>query len=352
MYKVLRRLFVIKVIFLFILTFFLVNIYVGDFNPIYRISYRLWYNLLSKLTQISSINFGDLLYLILLFIFFYFLLIRNKLRRRDYILRLTLFVMVIYISFYWSWGFNYQYPINSKETEFDYNTSDLKETLDYYIKKTNQYHLQITKSKSKTVKTDLTFNEISEICTNYFTLNTQFKDFKINKSYFSEIISYLGFTGYINPITLESNINYNIPIISLPTTISHEIAHQIGYSSESEANYYAIKSTISNKNNFIKYSGSLLALQYIISELQYLESDYLRVKISEIHKGVLENIEEKRKFNLKYKNPIEPYFKKLYDIFLKKNNQVYGIRSYNMVVSLLIDDYYQSKIKTSKLDSN
>ena len=190
------------------------------------------------------------------------------------------------------------------------------------------------------------------MCTSYFTRSTQFKDFKVNKSYFSEIISYLGFTGYINPITLESNINYNIPVISLPTTISHEIAHQIGYSSESEANYYAIKSTISNKNNFIKYSGSLLALQYIISELQYTDSDYLKLKLSEINKGVIENIEEKRKFNLKYKNPIEPYIKKLYGIFLKKNNQVYGIRSYNMVVNLLIEDYYQSKIKTSKLDSN
>lgn len=33
MHKVLRRLFVIKVIFLFILTFFLVNSYVGEFNP-------------------------------------------------------------------------------------------------------------------------------------------------------------------------------------------------------------------------------------------------------------------------------------------------------------------------------
>tara|TARA_B100000900_G_scaffold398834_1_gene400676 strand:- start:778 stop:1560 length:783 start_codon:yes stop_codon:yes gene_type:complete len=260
--------------------------------------------------------------------------------------------MVIYNSFYWSWGFNYHYPINSKQTTLDYNSSDLKETLDYYLKKTNQYHLQITKSKNKTVETDLTFNEISEMCTSYFTRNTQFKDFKVNKSYFSEIISYLGFTGYINPITLESNINYNIPVISLPTTISHEIAHQIGYSSESEANYYAIKSTISNKNNFIKYSGSLLALQYIISELQYSDSDYLKLKLSEINKGVIENIEEKRKFNLKYKNPIEPYIKKLYDIFLKKNNQVYGIRSYNMVVNLLIEDYYQSKIKTSKLDSN
>lgn len=352
MIKVLRRLFVIKVIFLFTLTFFLVNSHIGEFNPIYRTLYDVWYNLLSTLTKISSLNFGDLFYLILLFIFFYFLIKRNKLRRRDYILRLILFVMVIYNSFYWSWGFNYQYPINSKQTTLDYNSSDLKETLDYYLKKTNQYHLQITKSKNKTVETDLTFNEISEMCTSYFTRNTQFKDFKVNKSYFSEIISYLGFTGYINPITLESNINYNIPVISLPTTISHEIAHQIGYSSESEANYYAIKSTISNKNNFIKYSGSLLALQYIISELQYTDSDYLKLKLSEINKGVIENIEEKRKFNLKYKNPIEPYIKKLYDIFLKKNNQVYGIRSYNMVVNLLIEDYYQSKIKTSKLDSN
>ena len=143
MHKVLRRLFVIKVIFLFILTFFLVNSYVGEFNPTYRTLYGLWYNLLSKLTKISSLNFGDLLYLILLFIFF-FLLKRNKLRRRDYILRLTLFVMVIYNSFYWSWGFNYQYPIDSKQTTLDYNSSDLKETLDYYLKKTNQYHLQIT----------------------------------------------------------------------------------------------------------------------------------------------------------------------------------------------------------------
>ena len=352
MHKVLRRLFVIKVIFLFILTFFLANSYVEEFYPIYRTLYGLWYNLLSTLTKISSLNFGDLLYLILLFIFFYFLLKRNKLRRRDYILRLTLFVMLIYNSFYWGWGFNYQYPINSNQTTIDYNSSDLKETLDYYLKKTNKYHLQITKSKNKTVKTDLTFYEISEMCTNYFALNTQFKDFKINKSYFSEIISYLGFTGYINPITLESNINYNIPVISLPTTISHEIAHQVGYSSESEANYYAIKSTISNNNNFIKYSGSLLALQYIISELQYSDRDYLKIKLNEINNGVLENIEEKRKFNFRYKNPIEPYIKKLYDIFLKKNNQVHGIRSYNMVVGLLIDDYYQSKIKTSKLDSN
>ena len=40
MIKVLRRLFVIKVIFLFTLTFFLVNSHIGEFNPIYRTLYE------------------------------------------------------------------------------------------------------------------------------------------------------------------------------------------------------------------------------------------------------------------------------------------------------------------------
>ena len=38
----------------------------------------------------------------------------------------------------------------------------------------------------------------------------------------------MGFGGYINPITLEAHINYNTPMFNMPTTISHEIAHQLG----------------------------------------------------------------------------------------------------------------------------
>ena len=41
----------------------------------------------------------------------------------------------------------------------------------------------------------------------------------------------------------------------------------------------------------------------------------------------------------KYKNPFEPYFKDFYGMFLKANNQKQGIRSYNMVVNLLVNYY-------------
>ena len=319
--------------------------------------YAQWFSILSYVFVYPSISIGDIIYFIFpLFIIIYFFRIE---RRRDRFYFIIKIPIIIYCFFYWSWGFNYNLKSELELLKSnEYSKEELYSTTQYYIKKTNDLQITLSKSSQDKVESTLSFYQVKNECinsikkSNWILNNKEMNSFPVKKSLFSTPLSYMGFSGYINPFTLEANINYNIPDISLPVTISHEIAHQIGYSSESEANYYAIKSTISNNNNFIKYSGSLLALQYIISELQYSDSDYLKLKLSEINKGVLENIEEKRKFNFKYKNPIEPYVKKLYDIFLKKNNQVHGIRSYNMVVGLLIEDYYQSKIKTSKLDSN
>ena len=154
----------------------------------------------------------------------------------------------------------------------------------------------------------------------------------------------MGFSGYINPFTIEANINSKIPIISYPSTISHEIAHQIGYASENEANYIGILSNQISSNLEINYSGNLIALQYLLSELYYVNKNLYSEKIKKIRKGILKNIEEKREFSKKYKNPFEDVFKKIYDFYLKNNNQSQGIKTYGLVVNLLIYDY-QSKIK-------
>ena len=123
-----------------------------------------------------------------------------------------------------------------------------------------------------------------------------------------------------------------------------EIAHQIGYASENEANYIGILSNQISSNLEINYSGNLIALQYLLSELYYVNKNLYSEKIKKIRKGILKNIEEKREFSKKYKNPFEDVFKKIYDFYLKNNNQSQGIKSYGLVVNLLIYDY-QSKIK-------
>ncbi len=47
----------------------------------------------------------------------------------------------------------------------------------------------------------------------------------------------MGFAGYLNPITNEAQVNALIPKNNYPATICHEIAHQVGIASESEANF-------------------------------------------------------------------------------------------------------------------
>ena len=173
----------------------------------------------------------------------------------------------------------------------------------------------------------------------------------IKISQFSTLLSYMGFSGYINPFTLEAHINKNIPKISYPFTISHEIAHQYGISFENEANFFGLKNTLNSNDKVINYCGELVALQYLLYDLRLKDRNSGSKLVDKLNGGVIKNLQEKRSYSEKFKNPFEPYIKKIYDLFLKSNNQNKGIKSYNLVVNLLIQDY-QSKINRSVEDSS
>ena len=57
---------------------------------------------------------------------------------------------------------------------------------------------------------------------------------------FSGIMSAMGFTGVYFPFTGETNINIDAPQVFMPCTVAHEIAHQMGITSESECNFIGI----------------------------------------------------------------------------------------------------------------
>ena len=61
--------------------------------------------------------------------------------------------------------------------------------------------------------------------------------------------------------------------------------------------------------------------------------------MDKLPKGILENIREVRAFWEKYQNPFEVVFERSYDQYLKANQQQAGIRSYSLVVELLVDDF-------------
>ena len=123
------------------------------------------------------------------------------------------------------------------------------------------------------------------------------------------------------------------------------------HSFENEANFFGLKNNLNSSDKVINYCGELVALQYLLYDLRLKDKNSGFMLFDKLNGGVIKNLQEKRSYNEKFKNPFEPYIKKIYDLFLKSNNQNEGIKSYNLVVNLLIQDY-QSKINKSVDDSS
>ena len=344
---------ILKTSFLVFLTIFLLTLAINKTSIInienfYPQIYAQWFSILSYAYIYPSIAIGDIIYVIFpLFVIIYFYRIE---RRRDKFYFIIKIPIIIYCFFYWSWGFNYNLKseLESLKTN-EYSKEELYSTTQYYIKKTNDLQIALSKSSQDKVESKLSFYQVKNECinsikkSNWILINKEITNFPVKKSLFSTPLSYMGFSGYINPFTLEANINFNIPDISLPVTISHEIAHQIGYAFEDEANYIAIETLSNSKNNYLRYSGNLMAVQYLLAEIKKINPQLHKLYIKDLNVGVIKNIQQKNEYYLKYQNKYESFFKKNYDIFLKINNQKAGIKTYSLVVDLLINDY-QSKI--------
>ena len=123
---------------------------------------------------------------------------------------------------------------------------------------------------------------------------------------------------------------------SMPITVCHEIAHQMGYADETEANYLGYLAAKNSNNQYFRYSASLFSLRYLLGEVRKVNPEKYKYFQEKIHKGIFENYKEVREFWSQYENKAELIFKASYDAFLKANKQQKGIESYDLVVGFLI----------------
>ena len=154
----------------------------------------------------------------------------------------------------------------------------------------------------------------------------------------------MGFSGYINPFTLEAQINKNIPKLNYITTASHEMAHQLGITNESEANFISFVSSINNNDPFIKYAGYIFALKYCYNDLYNKNKTKAQEIFSKLNLGIIKNFKEDTSYWKNYKNPIEPYIKKVYGAFLRNKGQPKGLKTYNQLVKYVVSYFEPKKI--------
>ena len=74
-----------------------------------------------------------------------------------------------------------------------------------------------------------------------------------------------------------------------------------------------------------------------MSEIYRREPEAYEKLYDGLNGGVRLNYKELKDFWEQYENPFEVVFETIFDTFLKVNDQEEGIKSYNLVVSLIID---------------
>lgn len=301
------------------------------------------------------ISIGDLIGLILicLFVSETYKIIKNRFRNLiKKSIRFIAFLSIIYCFFYLFWGLNYfreplAKKLNLKSSQ--YTTEQLIETSISFIDTLNSIQTSISGNDTIKIIVPYTNKEIyNKVSDAYLKLSTQFPQLKykspsIKNSILSLFQSYNGTSGYLNPITGEAQVNSMIPKAGIPATACHEVAHQIGWSAENEANFVGFLASVASDDIYFKYSGYRMALRYCIRELRKREPELFKQYWSKINKGIRKELKDNYDFWKQFENPIEPYLKKGYNSYLKANNQAKGIESYSYVVDLLIAYTEQNK---------
>lgn len=155
----------------------------------------------------------------------------------------------------------------------------------------------------------------------------------------SELMNYTGICGVYFPFTGEANVNVAIPESTLPSTASHEMAHQRGFSREDEANYISYLACTAHPDVNYKYSGVLLALINSMNAL-YKSDSAIYSRLSDSYsEDVRNDLEQINEFWKKYEGPVEKTSSRINNTYLKANNQKDGVKSYGRMVDLLIAEH-------------
>ena len=261
-------------------------------------------------------------------------------------------ISIFYFTFHVLWGMNYyRLPLHkSLNLDADYTSEQLVTVTKQLIAKSNAIHLEITNNDSIKVDIPLSKTEIlKQTPSGYADLKFKFPDLEyhpksIKTSLFGLPLTYMGFSGYLNPLSNEAQIDGKIPVYKFPTTASHEIAHQLGFAAENEANFIGCMAAISHNNIYFKYSGYTFALRHCLNEIYRRDEILYNEIVESVNLGILKNYQEVREFWERYQNPMEPIFKIGFNAFLKANNQDKGMESYSYVVALLVNYLESNKI--------
>lgn len=273
-----------------------------------------------------------------------------KIAFKQSLFRTVVMILTIYIVFNLLWGINYNrqgiaYQLHLKSGEYD--STQLVAINQLLLEKVNATKDSVISRKMSAMDNKTLFHEAikayQSASKKFPFINYEYPSIK--SSLWGGLGNYLGYSGYYNPFTGEAQVNTTVPGFLRSYIVCHEIAHQLGYAKENEANFVGYLAAKNSDSYEVQYSAYLDLFMYANRTLYILDSaSSIRLR-KQLSMQVKKDITTWKIFIESHENFIEPLITKLYGIFLKSNKQPMGILTYDEVTALLVH-YYE---KTGEL---
>jgi hypothetical protein len=267
---------------------------------------------------------------------------------RNGILNILLVISLIYFSFIALWGLNYNRQSLASILSMDVRDSSVEELVmmtEELLEKTNALRGMVEEDDNGVM---VPFNGVIESFSRarkgYLAVAEYIPGFdsvygRPKPLLFSSVIAYTNIWGIYSPFTAEANVNMRVPTPMIGSTMMHELAHQLGFAREDEANYISFLTCYFHPDVDFQYSGHLSALNYSLNAVYGQDAEAYQELYSRLSEGVKRDLAENSRYHKKYDGPVREAFSKSNDVYLKANNQADGERSYGRMVDLLLAQY-------------
>ena len=171
-----------------------------------------------------------------------------------------------------------------------------------------------------------------------------FRDTGVKAVGCSRFMSIMGFTGVYFACIGESNVNVDSPACLLPSTVAHELAHQRGIAWEQECNFLGVLASVTSGMPDYVYSGWLLGFIHLGNALYETDPEAYWAIRNALPETVSADLRDNNAYWDQFRdNVVEKVSDTVYDAVLKSYGDANGMKSYSMVVELLVA-YYKDRI--------
>ena len=266
---------------------------------------------------------------------------KNVISWAGWMLAIVSFVYMIHTAMF---GLNYYAGSLSDDLRMDvsrYAVSELAEATEYYRDKANELAAQVNRDQSG-VASFASFQELAKKAGDGFeTLTREYyypvfagSTEPVKELGWADMYTSMGITGFTCGITGEAAVNPQIPDVSLPFTMCHEMAHRMCIAPERDANFAAFLAASVNDSVEFRYSAYFMAFRYCYNVLATANSTEAAAAAGRISSGIGEQMRKDIQY---YDSFFSSRHDTVNDTYLKASGDSAGIRSYGQVCDLLVN---------------